>query len=81
MNEMCDMSDGWMQIVSFSSTPFGWKNEVDEKLGIVVTWISEGEDTISDGKFWLVREIKNEAYELVFIRLIFHPNQVDEKKP
>jgi hypothetical protein len=23
MNEMCDMSDGWMQIVSFSSTPFG----------------------------------------------------------
>ncbi len=41
---------GWMQIVSFSSTPFGWKNGVDEKLGIV-TWISEGEDSISDGKF------------------------------
>jgi hypothetical protein len=27
-----------------------------------------------------VREIKNEAYELVFICLSFHPNQVDEKK-
>ncbi len=39
-----------------------------------------GEDSISDGKFWLVREIMNEAYELVFIRLIFHPNQVDEKQ-
>ncbi len=52
----------------------GWK------LGIA-TWIrSEVEDAISDGKFWLVREIKNDAYELVFIRLSFHPNQVDEKQ-
>jgi hypothetical protein len=23
MDEICDMSDGWLQMVSFSSTPFG----------------------------------------------------------